>query len=168
MSKARLVYLYIAIACFTGIILIFVFDGYMGRVRTLEIDNGRYTQVFDEQWMQEQSNQWTPSFNAQPDDTITFTYTLENRVFSDIDEDFRVYLKDEPDTIFVEDVISAGAFGTDSITWTIETNDLLPPSYTAGNEFNFEFVISAGEEELELNIMIFAQVTMAKVTMEVQ
>ena len=155
MKKSRTVYLYLAILCFIGILLIFVFDGYMGRIRTLEIENGRYTQIYDEQWMENRPELWVPSFSSEPGDTITFTYTVENKLFSSYKEDFRAYMEKYPETLYAEDVIKAGAFGSDSVTWVINTDEILPPSYSPDTQYTFNLIMQDGDEEIELTITIY-------------
>ena len=53
-KPSKNLYLYLALACFLGIVLIFLFDGYLGVYDSLQADNGTYAQqVAAEQWQEQ-------------------------------------------------------------------------------------------------------------------
>ena len=53
--KHKNLYLFLTLACFLGIVLIFVFDGYMGVYDSLVMNNGQFPQtITSDQWDQQE------------------------------------------------------------------------------------------------------------------
>ena len=93
MGKHKTLYLLLTLACFLGIILIFVFDGYMGLYDSLVMDNGQFPQTVDtEQWQQQQKFGFNPSVSVDRGSSVDFTYTVENHRFSAYSADVHVSL----------------------------------------------------------------------------
>ena len=63
--KHRNLYLYLTLACFLGIILIFIFDGYMGVYDSLTVTTGEQEdQIKADQWPR-QGRYWPTGVNRR-------------------------------------------------------------------------------------------------------
>lgn len=77
----RNLFLYLALACFIGIIAIFVFDGYLGIYDTINITAGEREQTIDpDHWYR---YRYDPSVGAVwGEERVFFRYEVNNRWFS--------------------------------------------------------------------------------------
>ena len=86
--KGKTVYLYLAIACFLGLMAILVFDGYIGVYDTIILTSGeRVETVAPDYWLRQSTPlpgeaQIAYYTTANQDDTLSFSYTIDNRAFS--------------------------------------------------------------------------------------
>ena len=79
--KHKTLYLYLALACFLGIILIFIFDGYMGVYDSLTITSGERPQKIEaDQWARQEK--YGSSASVERGGKVNFTYEVDNRTFS--------------------------------------------------------------------------------------
>lgn len=149
-------YLYLALACFLGIVLIFVLDGYTGRYDKLEFDTGQRVQSIDFV----ENDERTPPFymlsiHADRGDVLEFTYTLENRWFGRYQADVLVLLTGNSGaTELVNGRLSVDGFSTGILAWTIDTATLLPANTEERVIYNAELVIKRGgiERVISMNI----------------
>jgi hypothetical protein len=121
--------LFLALACFIGIILIFLFDGYIGLYDTLTMASGEQTQtIAPEQWATFEKNSYPAQLYLNAAGTVSFSYQIDNRRFSDYHADVTVSLWQNQQKI--KDVLSQSvdvkAFKKDTITWEIDTQAILP------------------------------------------
>jgi hypothetical protein len=150
--KHKSLYLYLALACFLGIVLIFVFDGYMGTYDRLEIITGEYTQTIEpEDWPEEVGFRY---IGVESDDIINFTYELDNRSFSGYSSGFEVSLWREGEKIkdILTESISIGAFDDWSIDWMLDTGEILPPGTSPQQNLQFTVLIKRGD--IERNVVV--------------
>jgi len=140
-KNAKNLYLYIALACFLGLVAIFVVDGYMGTYDTIFMTAGGQEQR-DEQIAQEvydNGSYYESALFAHPTDwgeKIFFRYGVDNRRFQSYSADIEVSLwgKSQQDAGFlghkVQDLISQqleiAAFGKDQLEWVVDTGELEP------------------------------------------
>src|SRR4030067_86051 len=81
--KRNNIFLYLALACFLGIILVFIFDGYMGVYDSLTINAGEFPQKIEaDQWTQQDRYGYLPSSNIARSSRLPLTYDVDNRQFS--------------------------------------------------------------------------------------
>jgi len=154
--KHKNLYLFLTLACFVGIILIFIFDGYMGLYDTLVMDNGQYKQrVEAEQWQTEEYGNLA-SMYVERGSWIDFAYTVENHRFSAYTADVVVSLWYGQRKVadLVTSRISPGSFGKGELKWTLETTDLVPADYPAEQSYNLSMFIKRGEVERKVSIFI--------------
>ena len=78
-TKRSNLFLYLALACFIGIIAIFVVDGYMGVYDTLNITAGEREEKIESEFWRE-GHPW--SVWANQNDKVFFRYEVDNRQFS--------------------------------------------------------------------------------------
>lgn len=120
------IYLFLILACFIGIILIFVFDGYMGFYDTLTMTSGEQTQtITPEQWQDDNYPHQIYTYNP---DVMSFSYEIDNRRFSSYREEIIVTLWKNQEKIadIVSENINVKAFGKDTVTWNIDARDIIP------------------------------------------
>lgn len=156
-QPGRMLYLYLALACFLGIVLIFLFDGYLGVYDSVKADNGSYLQeVPVEQW--QNPDRFGPSFSMGLDQTgyLNFTYKIENRRFTSYTENVVVTATDTggETTVLVSGDVTAGAFGSAEVSWTMRGQDYVPASAPQNTAYNVHLTITRGSVTRELSIFI--------------
>jgi len=128
-QPGRMVYLYLALACFLGIVLIFLFDGYLGIYDSLTASNPSYQQeVPVEQWQNPDRYGGPYGMSIDENGYLDFTYKVANRRFTGYSAEVVVTLTDlnGVKTELLRQTLTAGAFQTGEITWTVQGTDLLP------------------------------------------
>ena len=140
----RHLFLYLAIACFLGLLAIFVFDGYMGIYDTIRVKAGEYEQTIEpEQW---QRDRYIPSSGTTWGGKIFFTYELENRLFSSYITRIQASVWQENKKVF--DLFSgdesAGPFGNLTVEWTLDSKELESRGFSPGQ---YTVKIKRGEVE---------------------
>src|SRR3972149_3696929 len=146
-QTGRNVYLYLALACFLGIVLIFLFDGYLGVYDSLKADNGNYVQeIPTEQW--QNPGRFGPSFSMGIDEAgyLNFTYRVDNRRFTGYSEPVVVTATDTAGatTELLRENLTAGAFGQGEVTWTIRGSDVVPAGAAPTLTFHVRLTIQPG------------------------
>jgi hypothetical protein len=155
-DKHKTLYLFLALACFLGIILIFVFDGYMGVYDSIVMDNGQFQQKVEaDRWDAEKFG-YLASTGVERGGRIDFTYTVENHRFSKYTANVGVSLwyGDEKLLDLTTAEISAGAFSSGELTWTLETANLVPEDYPEDQNYNLDMIIMRDRVERRVNINI--------------
>jgi hypothetical protein len=156
-GKYKTIYLLLALACFLGIIAIFVFDGYMGVYDTLRIDNGQFPQtIATEQWQQQEEFGYPPTVSLDRDRSVNLTYIVENHRFSTYSADVAISLWDGADK--VGDVaagrVSADAFGSGELTFTMNAGGYIPADYPPETSYNLIMLIERGGVERRVSVYI--------------
>jgi len=156
-GKNKYIYLLLTIACFVGIILIFVFDGYMGIYDTLLIDNGQFPQTIgSEQWRQQDEFGYPPSVSMERERSVNLTYTVENHHFSAYNVNVSMSLWDGATKVadLTSGDITAPAFGKASITAVVNISQYIPAGYPAEQSYNLALVINRGGVERKVQVYI--------------
>jgi hypothetical protein len=140
-AKPKNLYLYLAAACFIGIILIFVFDGYMGLYDTLSVNTGEQPQtIAPEQWSESEENNNPVSLWPFSGGNLTFSYEVANRRFS-------AYLAEISISVWknhvkVADILSTdvniSAFKNETVTWVIDPLVIMAGITVKDNQFTLE------------------------------
>jgi len=155
--KHKNLYLYLTLVCFIGIILIFVFDGYMGVYDTLIMDNGQYQQKVEaDQWSQPEKYGYLTSTGVERGGRIEFTYSVENHRFSkytDVVEVTLFYGQDKLADI-VKESLAVSAFNKSELNWSLDSVKFVPSDYPAEQMYNLTMLIKRGETERKIMINI--------------
>jgi hypothetical protein len=159
--KRRRLFLYLAIACFAGLMSIFIVDGYMGIYDTIYVTVGEYEQKIEASWWQRPESAWPTEYEnawvtgATVGQKITFRYEIENHQFSAYLTTVQASVWQENEKVvdlFSGDV-SIGRFGKEMVTWSLATEEL--PGLTPGWPAQYTVKINRGDIErkiiLELN-----------------
>lgn len=154
--KRNSLYLYLTILCFVGIILIFVFDGYVGIYDSLVVDNGRFPQTVSyDQWAAERFD-YTRLASVERGEQLKFTYTVENHQFSSYQADVTVAYRHNDEAIAapLTQPLSAPAFGKGEVAWVMPADAFVPADYPQEQSYNVQVVISRGALQREINVNI--------------
>jgi hypothetical protein len=79
-TKRRNLFLYLTLACFIGLIAIFIVDGYMGIYDTIYVTTGEREQKIEPDFWLRQEWAWSTGVNW--DEKVFFGYEVDNRQFS--------------------------------------------------------------------------------------
>jgi hypothetical protein len=167
-AKHNSLYLFLALACFVGIILIFVFDGYMGVYDTLAMDNGQFQQTVEgDQWARQEKYGGFVSVPVERGGRIDFTYTVENHRFTEYSADIKITLWQNKAQIgdigFIPDEpLIIPAFNKKELTWSITPDYIIPADYPAEQSYNVNMEIKRGDIVRQVNVNIYASQTAAK------
>jgi hypothetical protein len=150
-------FLYLALACFLALIVIFIADGYMGIYDTAYVTVGERQQVIEaDYWLQPYPA--PPGFtidyyiNAEWGQKVFFHYEIDNRQFSPYSTQIEASLWQENERLL--DLFSGEKtiepFGKAVAEWTLSPEELEPPA--AGTSSQYTVKISWGE--VERNIVV--------------
>lgn len=157
-SKQKNLFLYLAAACFIGIILIFVFDGYMGLYDTLSVTSGETTQAIDtEQWTNQEKWGYPMQIGIVYDGKASFNYEIANRRFSSYQTavDVTVWRDQEKVSGVLSREIKVKAFGVENISWTLDAAALVPGGITAEGK-SFTVKIRLGDTERSVVVYVYS------------
>ncbi len=157
--KHNNLFLYLTLACFLGIILIFIFDGYMGLYDSLKMDTGQYRQTIDaDQWSQQEKYGYLSSVSVERGGSIDFTYKVENHRFSQYSDAVEVSLwhHNEKITDIITESLSVKSFDERELKWSLDTAELVPDDIPPEQGYNLNIVIERGEIEREIMVDIYS------------
>ena len=146
-TRRKNIFLYLTLACFVGLIAIFVFDGYMGIYDTLSITSGEREQTIEADHWLKNDTYW--SAGTSRGEKASFTYEIDNRQFSGYTVDVEVSLWQSQEKVrdLITQQISAGAFDKGQIEWTLDTTELIPGDSPPEQGYQYTIVIKRGELE---------------------
>jgi len=143
--KHKILYLYLALACFLGIVLIFIFDGYMGVYDTLTVKSGEEERkIEDATW---ERDYWSTAVNWG--EKAYFSYEVDNRRFSTYMADIEVTAWHSLEKVsdILSQTVSINAFGKEQVEWIIDTAELVPADAPPEQGYEFTMIIQRGEIE---------------------
>jgi len=149
-TKPKNLYLYLAIACFIGLIAIFIVDGYLGIYDTTYVTVGEQEQVIEpDYWLQQYppGAEMTYYIGAQWGQKVFFRYEIDNRLFSTYSTLVQASLWQEDEKVFdlFSEEQSIGPFDEAIMKWTLSTEDLGQPVVGGSNQYTVK--ITYGEVE---------------------
>ena len=128
----RHLFLYLAIACFLGLLAIFVLDGYMGIYDTIHITAGEYEQTIEpDRW---QRDRLIHSSGTTWGGKVFFTYEVENRRFSSYVTPVKASVwreKEKVIDLFFEEE-SVEPFGKVTVEWILDSAELEACGFSYG------------------------------------
>lgn len=156
--KHKNIYLFLALACFIGIIVIFIFDGYIGVYDSLVMDNGQFKQTVDwEEWANQEKYRTVAGTSIERNGQADFTYVIENHRFSEYNGSLEVTLWSNK--VKVADLISQPftipAFDKAEATWSVNAAEILPANYNLNQNYVYIVNIKTADVEREVNINIY-------------
>jgi len=154
-TKKRNLFLYLAIACFVGIIAIFVFDGYVGIYDTVYVTAGEYEQEIGPDFWQGQPSRYPYPYNigARWGDPVHFRYEIDNRRFSTYATtvEASVWQSNEKVIDLLSQDVSLSNFDKATMSWTLTAEELEKAGLEIGE---YTVKIRRGEEELGQGIIL--------------
>jgi hypothetical protein len=150
-------FLYLALACFLALIVIFVADGYMGIYDTTYVTTEERERVIEaDYWLQEHP---APSgikiaydIHTEWGQKVFFRYEIDNRLFSTYSTVVEASLWQENEKLLdlFSEAKTIEPFGKAVAEWTLSTDELEEP--VAGTSTEYTIKISWGE--VERNIVV--------------
>jgi len=154
--KHRNLYLYLTLACFVGIILIFIFDGFMGVYDSLEITSGEFPQTIEpDRWPEDEKYPYYSTVNVQQGGSITFTYEVQNRTFSAYSAELEVTAWHEQQqlAVLLSQAVKVGSFNEGQMDWTLDTAEFVPAELPENQRYDLSVRITRGD--IERNIVVY-------------
>lgn len=153
-TKQRNLFLYLTLACFFGLIAIFIVDGYMGIYDTIYITAGEREQKIESDLWQRGDRFWSTGVNRG--EKVFFRYEVDNRQFSTYATDVEVSAWRMQEKVL--DVISqplvVNPFAKGQLEWTIDTAQLLPGDIPPDQSFEYTVIIKRGDIERRVIVYI--------------
>ena len=164
--KHKNIYLYLALACFLGIILIFIFDGYMGVYDTLSTTSGEMPiKIEPDQWQQQGRIDFTPSTSVMYGGKVTFTYEVDNHWFAAYKADISVTVWQNQ--VKVADIltskINVKAFGKEQTDWVLDTAEFASENLSTNTTNDFTVMIKRGDIERRVIVYVYLTTNQTKV-----
>jgi len=150
----RNLFLYLTLACFFGLIAIFIVDGYMGIYDTFYITAGEREQKVEPDFWLGQDTSWAIGVNW--DDKIFFDYEVDNRRFSSYSAEIEVSVWHSQKKVLdlISQPILIATFDRVQSEWVIDTTDLLPSDIPLEQMYEYTVIIKRGEVERRIIIHI--------------
>jgi hypothetical protein len=151
----KTIFLYLALACFAGIIAIFFFDGYMGLYDTVYLTTGEWEQKIGPDYWQNQPRGYAYpySLSARWGEAVHFRYEIDNRRFSEYSAtvEASVWKSNEKVMDLFNQNVTVSAFDKVDVDWTLSAEEL----QSAGFEIDqYTVRIKRGEYELGAGIIL--------------
>jgi len=146
-TRRRNLFLYLALACFVGIIAIFVIDGYMGIYDNLFVTSGER-----EYEIGRDSRPWQESVSVDWGEKLFFRYEVDNRQFSGYTADIEVSVWHSREKVadLIAQPMSVASFDKGQLEWILDTAELVPADIPPEQGYEFTMVIKRGEIERRL------------------
>jgi len=152
--KRKTVYTYLTLACFLGIIAIFIVDGYLGIYDTIYATSGEYERKIEADFWMRQDRSW--STGVSRGEKVFFRYEVDNRRFSGYTADIEVSVWHSQEKVrdLVFQRLSVDAFGKGELEWVIDTAELLPSDIPPEQSYQYTVIIKRGEIEREIIVNV--------------
>lgn len=143
----RFLFLYLALACFLTIVIVFVFDGYLGVYDSVSIKTGEFTQEIA-------AGSWPEGYpyqtSSQADQKIFFSYRVDNRWFTTHRTTVSASLWQENQRItgLTSETLEVKAFKEDAVEWTLD-----PASLELGDFQQQQFTVRIERDDIVREII---------------
>lgn len=146
-AKRRSLFLYLTLACFFGLIAIFIVDGYMGIYDNLFVTTGER-----EEEIGRNSRPWQESVRVDWGGKAFFRYEVDNRRFSSYTADIEVSVWHSQEKVrdTISQQISVAAFDKAQLEWVLNTAEFIPGDVSPEQGYEFTVIIRRGEIERRL------------------
>ena len=154
----RNLFLYLTLACFVGLIAIFVVDGYMGIHDTVYITAGELEQKIEADFWQREDGVWSTGTNWG--EKVFFRYEVDNRQFSTYSADIEVAVWHSQEKLrdLISQQILVAAFDKGSIEWVMDTTELLPsgiPPIPPEQSYPYRCTVIIKRGDIERRIIVY-------------
>jgi len=145
----RHLFLYLALACFIGLIAIFIVDGYLGIYDTVYVTAGEYEQKIEpDHWYR---YRYEPSVPAAWDTKVFFRYEVDNRKFSTHSTTIQasVWKENEKITNLLAEDKVVKAFDKATVAWTLDSKELESCGFSEG-----QYTVKIERDGVEREIIV--------------
>ena len=148
----RNLFLYLTLACFFGLVAIFIVDGYLGIYDTVYVTSGEYEQKIESDFWTQRDESWSTGVNWG--EKVFFRYEVDNRQFSGYTPDIEVSVWRGQEKIrdLISQQMSIATFDKGQLEWVIDTNELLPTQ--PEQNYQYSVIIKRGEIERKIIVSI--------------
>lgn len=152
-TQRRNLFLYLTLACFLGLIAIFIFDGYMGIYDTVYITSGEQERRIDSDVWQRGQEFW--SSGVSRGEKAFFRYEVDNRRFPSyaVDIEVSVWRSQEKLRDIISQRMTVGPFDKGQLEWMIDTAEFLPADLPP--EQSYEFTVMIRQGEIRRNVILY-------------
>jgi len=164
-TKRRNLFLYLTLACFVGLIAIFIVDGYLGIYDTIYITAGeREEKIEPDSWLR-QEKFGARGVGVNWGEKVFFRYEVDNHQFSSYTADIEVSVWRSKEKVrdLISQPILIGAFDKGQLEWTVDTTELLPGGIPAEQRFEYTVIIKRGEIERKIIVYLNPSAYLPKV-----
>ena len=168
----RNLFLYLALACFVGLIAVFIVDGYIGIYDTVYVTTGEYEQKIEADVWQRQYPTYAPGPIAEPmrvergkgvylmpanrEEKVSFRYEVDNRLFSTYKADIEasVWHSQQKVRDLISQPMSISAFDKGESEWVIDNTEILPKDIPPEQSYQYTVIIKRGGIERRIVVSI--------------
>ncbi|MFC1983707.1 hypothetical protein ACFLVO_01655 [Chloroflexota bacterium] len=154
-TRRKILYLYLTLACFFGLIAIFIVDGYLGIYDTIYVTAGEQKEEIEPDFWLQQEQFGGRGVSINRDERVSFTYEVDNRQFSSYTADIEVSVWHSQEKVYdlVSQPIQIGAFEKEQLEWILDTAEFLPSDIPPEQSYEFTVIIKRGQ--VERNIIVY-------------
>ena len=151
-TKRRNLFLYLALACFLGLIAIFIVDGYMGIYDTLNITAGEREQKIEPDYWLRRDKSWSVGSNWG--EKVFFRYEVDNRQFSTYSTEVSVSVWHSQEKVrdLISQRIQVAPFSKEQLEWEVRRREK-PAGITPEQRYEISVIIKRGE--LERRVILY-------------
>ena len=158
-ARRKNLFLYLTLACFFGLIAIFIFDGYMGIYDTIYVTSGEREQKIEADFWLRSAKQDLRAWNTQVNrgDKVLFRYVVDNRQFAPYTPEVNVSLWRGQKNLgdLQSKSISIAAFDEGDVEWEVDTTRFkLLEEASPEQPFAFSVLIKRGEVERRIIVNV--------------
>ncbi len=152
----RSLFLYLALACFVGLLAIFVVDGYLGIYDTVYITAGEREEKIEPDFWLRQEKFGARGVGVNWGEKAFFRYEVDNRRFSSYRADIEVSVWRSQEKVrdVISQPISIAAFDKGQLEWVVDTTELLPSDIPPEQSYEYTVMIKRGEIERKIIVYI--------------
>jgi len=161
-TKRKILFLYLTLACFLGLIAIFIVDGYLGIYDTTYIIAGEWEEKVEPDFWLQQDN--TYSIGVNREEKVFFNYEVDNRLFSSYSADINVSVWRNQEKVcdLLSQQLTVGAFDKEQLEWVVDITELELNDVPPEQSYEFTVIINRGETErrviLSINPSLFPKI----------
>ena len=171
--KPNRLFLYLAIACFAGLVAIFIVDGYLGVYDTFHISVGEYPPqtIEADYWLRQGSGEYRSPrpvgikgdkyayccIGADWNQNISFEYVIENHKSSTYSADIQasVWQGDERLIDLFSQDVSTKPFREAIMEWTLSSEDIGITDPVAGESYDYTVRVNRGDVERRIIVSFY-------------
>jgi len=154
-KRPKRLFLYLAIACFAGLVSIFIVDGYMGIYDTINATVGeREEEIRASYWEDKDDYSLYEDSSAEK---ISFTYRIDNNQLSEYSTRIEASVWQENEKVidlFSQD-ISVARFDEVTVEWILARGDLGDTYPEANESINYTVRINRGDVERRIIVSYY-------------
>jgi len=153
-TKRKNLFLYLTLACFFGLITLFIVGGYLGIYDTISITTGEREEKIESDFWFQQDVSW--SIGTNQDEKVFFSYEVDNRQFSSYSADVNVSVWRNQEKVYdlLSQQLMIDTFDKGQLEWVLDTAEFLPSDIPPEQGYQYTVIIKRGEVERKIIMYI--------------